>query len=55
MKQKKFRKYLPFYVMGLPGLIYLFINNYMPLPGLMIAFERYSYKKGLFMILPTSS
>lgn len=48
MKQKKFRKYLPFYVMGLPGLIYLFINNYMPLPGLMIAFERYSYKKGLF-------
>lgn len=48
MERKRLKKYLPFYVMGLPGLIYLFINNYMPLPGLMIAFERYSYSKGLF-------
>lgn len=48
MKKKKLKRYLPFYIMGLPGLIYLFINNYMPLPGLAIAFEKYSFAKGLF-------
>jgi putative aldouronate transport system permease protein len=33
--------------MGLPGLIYLFINNYMPLYGLSIAFKKYDYSKGI--------
>lgn len=48
MKKKKLKRFLPFYIMGLPGLIYLFINNYMPLPGLVIAFQKYSFAKGLF-------
>ena len=43
-----FKKWLPLYLMGLPGLAYLFINNYMPLPGVVIAFKKYSSKKGLF-------
>lgn len=49
-KSKKaiFRKYLPVYLMALPGLLYLFINNYMPLPGLVLAFKRYNAKKGIF-------
>lgn len=47
MKKKKLKRFIPFYVMGLPGIIYLFINNYMPLPGLAIAFQKYSYSKGL--------
>jgi putative aldouronate transport system permease protein len=34
--------------MAFPGLLYLFINNYMPLPGLIIAFKKYNAKKGLF-------
>ncbi len=34
--------------MALPGLIYLFINNYMPLPGLVLAFKKYNAKKGIF-------
>ena len=41
------RKFLPFYLMALPGIIYLIINNYMPLVGLQVAFKRFNYGKGL--------
>ncbi|MGN6711984.1 ABC transporter permease [Anaerocolumna jejuensis] len=34
--------------MMLPGFLYLFINNYMPLPGLVIAFKQYNARKGIF-------
>lgn len=34
--------------MGLPGLIYLFINNYMPLPGLVLAFKSYNAQFGIW-------
>ena len=34
--------------MALPGVIYLFINNYMPLPGLVLAFKNYNARKGIF-------
>ena len=33
--------------MLLPGLIYLLINNYMPMAGLVIAFKRYDFSKGI--------
>lgn len=46
--KKKFSRYIPIYLMALPGLVYLFINNYMPLPGLVLAFKKYSAKKGIF-------
>ena len=49
-KQKKkfrWRMWLPIFLMGLPGMIYLFINNYMPLYGLAIAFKKYDYSKGV--------
>ena len=36
------------YLMLLPGILYIFINNYMPLPGLLIAFKRFNYSKGLW-------
>lgn len=45
-RRAKFKRYLPVYIMALPGLIYLFINNYMPLPGLVLAFKNYSARKG---------
>ncbi len=32
----------------LPGLVYLFINNYLPMAGLILAFKKYSVKKGIF-------
>ena len=30
------KRFIPVYLMALPGVIYLFINNYMPLPGLVL-------------------
>ena len=47
-KMKHLKRYLSLYVMALPGLIYLFINNFMPLPGLVLAFKKYNAKKGIF-------
>ena len=41
MKMKPLRKklplkrFLPLYVMMVPGLVYLVINNYMPMPGII--------------------
>jgi len=47
-KVQTFIKFIPVYLMALPGLVYLFINNYMPLPGLVLAFKQYSAKKGIY-------
>lgn len=46
-KKIQWKKWLPIFVMGLPGFLYLFINNYMPLYGLAIAFKKYNYSKGI--------
>lgn len=43
-----FKKYLPIYLLALPGLAYLFINNYMPLPGLVLAFKSYRVTDGIW-------
>lgn len=45
---KRIRKHLPFYFMMLPALIYLFINNYMPMPGLVLAFKKYNVRDGIY-------
>ena len=45
---KKMRKYWPFYVMAMPACIYFFINNYIPMAGLILAFEKFSVKGGIF-------
>lgn len=39
MKKAKFKRWAPLYLMMAPGLIYLFINNYMPMAGLVVAFK----------------
>ena len=51
MKTKKkfgWKRALPFYIMVLPGLIYLLINNYLPMFGVIIAFKRLNFSKGIF-------
>ena len=48
MNAKKMKSYLPFYLMMLPGIIYLFINNYMPMSGLVLAFKKYNVRDGIF-------
>jgi putative aldouronate transport system permease protein len=43
-----FRRYIPLFIMTLPGLAYLAINNYIPLAGLVIAFKDFNYANGIF-------
>ncbi len=45
---KRIVKFLPVYLMALPGLVYLFINNCMPLPGLVLAFKNYNARDGIW-------
>ncbi len=47
-KAKKLKRYVPFYLMFLPGAIYLLINNYLPMAGLVVAFKQYNVRKGIF-------
>ena len=43
-----FRKYWPYYVMALPGVVYLIIFKFVPMLGCVIAFEDYQVYKGIF-------
>lgn len=43
-----FKKDLPLFLIALPGIIYLIINNYVPIMGLFLAFKDYSFMKGIF-------
>jgi len=47
-KRSKFRKYLPLYVMLIPFLLWYIIFQYKPLAGLVVAFQDYSLKKGIW-------
>ena len=47
-KKTDWKHWLPFYLMGVPGFIYLLINNYMPLAGLQIAFKQFNYRDGMW-------
>lgn len=44
----KFKNLLPLYCMLLPGIIYLLINNYIPMAGIVVAFKTYNANDGLF-------
>lgn len=47
-KQEERKRYLPLYLMMLPGLIYLIANNYLPMFGILIAFKKVNFRVGLF-------
>jgi putative aldouronate transport system permease protein len=36
------------YVMMLPGLVYLVINNYIPMAGIIVAFKKYNVNSGIY-------
>lgn len=42
-----FKRYRAYFLMLLPGLAILLINNYLPLMGLILAFKKYDYRKGI--------
>ena len=46
-KKRDWKHFIPYYLMGLPMVIYLFINNYMPLYGLLFAFKDVNMRKGV--------
>ena len=46
-KRLKWEKIIPTYLMLLPALAYLIINNYMPMYGITIAFRKLDYKLGI--------
>ena len=43
----RIRGSLPLYLMVLPGLIYLIVNNYIPMGGIIIAFKQVNWNKGI--------
>ncbi|WP_040949396.1 ABC transporter permease [Gorillibacterium massiliense] len=45
---RKWKKYAPLYLLMIPGLIYLLINNYLPMFGIIIAFKNFIPHKGIF-------
>lgn len=45
---KSLRDQWPLYVLSMPGLIALLLFSYLPMAGLYIVFERYTYQGGLF-------
>lgn len=47
-RKNNLMKWAPVFVMAAPGLIYLLINNYLPLFGLFIAFKRINFQLGIF-------
>ena len=47
-KNRGLTKSGPLLLIALPGIIYLFINNYIPMFGVFLAFKDYSYRKGIF-------
>ena len=48
VKKKKRWSNLPLALIALPGVLYLVINNYIPMFGVFLAFKKYSLKKGVF-------
>lgn len=46
-KRVRWKKAVAIYLMILPGLIYILINNYLPMYGITIAFRKLDYKLGI--------
>ncbi|MCU6784720.1 ABC transporter permease subunit [Anthropogastromicrobium aceti] len=42
------KRFLPIYLMMVPGFLYLIINNYIPMFGIIVAFKNYNYSLGIF-------
>ena len=42
------KRYIPLYLMFLPGAIYLLINNYIPMAGIVVAFKKYNVRLGIW-------
>ena len=46
--RKTLKRFWPLYLMFIPGVIYLFINCYIPMFGIQIAFRQYNARDGVY-------
>ena len=46
-KVARFIQFIPVYLLMLPGLLFFFINNYMPMPGILVAFRSFNARLGI--------
>lgn len=46
--RKTLKRFWPLYLMFIPGVIYLFINCYIPMFGIQIAFRQYNARDGIY-------
>jgi putative aldouronate transport system permease protein len=47
-KRPDMKRFIPIYIMALPGIAYLVINNYLPMFGIIIAFKNLNFRLGIF-------
>ncbi len=45
---KELKRWGPLYLLMLPGILYLIVNNYIPMAGIVVAFKKYRAKEGVF-------
>ena len=51
MNKRSFRRaraFLPVYLMMVPALAYMLVNNYVPMAGIVVAFKKFNLRDGLF-------
>ena len=46
-KKISWKRIWPFYLMALPGFLYMLINNYIPMFGISIAFKKLNFREGI--------
>lgn len=44
---KRWKRFLPLFLLMIPGLAYLIVNNYLPMFGMIIAFKDINYTRGI--------
>lgn len=47
MALKRLKRSWPYYLMMLPGMAFLIVNNYIPMTGIVVAFKQYNIRGGL--------
>ncbi len=46
-RKTKLKRYIPLFIMMIPGLLYFLINNYLPMLGMVIAFKEVNFAIGI--------
>lgn len=44
----QWKRYIPIYLLAVPGIIYMICNNYLPMFGIVIAFKKLNFQKGIW-------